>query len=183
MVRSTLREKDEIQNNTAENAKLQALLGKLNCDVSVECQKARRSLVAMGSAAIPYLVKALASKKRWVRWEAAKALGQIGDSTATEALVIALEDKSFDIRWLAAEGLISIGLPAMMPLLRELTKNADSVWLREGAHHVLHDMNRADLDDILRPVLAALDGPEPVLEVPAAANAALEALQEPRPNP
>jgi len=32
-----------------------------------------------------------------VRWEAAKALGQIGDATAAPALVEALQDEEFDV--------------------------------------------------------------------------------------
>ena len=39
----------------------------------------------MGHKAVPFLVKALGNKKYWVRWEAAKALAQIGDPTAMAA--------------------------------------------------------------------------------------------------
>jgi hypothetical protein len=43
---------------------------------------------------------------------------------------------------------------------------------------VLHDLARGDLEDVLSPVLAALEGIEPTMEVPWAARAALDALEE-----
>jgi HEAT repeat protein len=126
------------------------------------------------------VVKALGSKKYWVRWEAAKALTQIGDPTATAALIKALEDKEFDVRWLAAEGLINIGREAVVPLLEALIDNSKSIWMQQGAHHILHDMHRGDLDQVLRPVMSALEDVEPYVEVPVAARKALDKL-EPKP--
>ena len=41
---------------------------------------------------------------------------------------------------------------------------------------MLHDMNTGKITEVLRPVLVALEGPEPSLEVPLAAQAALDAL-------
>jgi len=124
------------------------------------------------------LVKTLASKKHWIRWEAAKALGQIGNPAAAEALVRTLEDEMFDVRWLVAEALVTVGREALVPLLHALVERADSEWLREGAHHVFHDLARgkSDLSGVLQPVLAALEDIEPVLEVPLAAKEALNKL-------
>jgi HEAT repeat protein len=142
----------------------------------LKCQRARRALVALGVPVIPHLVKALRSKKQWVRWEAAKALGEIRDPAATRALVAALEDKMFDVRWLAAEGLIAIGPLAVVPLLRALIRHPDSLWMREGAHHALHDMKKGELDKILQPVIAALEEIDFQVLVPPAAQAALEEI-------
>jgi len=130
----------------------------------------------MGSKAVGPLVKALASPKKYVRWEAAKALGRIGDPAAAQALVAALEDEMFDVRWLAAEGLIAMGRKGLVPLLQELGKHSDSVWLREGAHHIVHDLSLEDLEDVMLPVLTALDAVAPSVEVPFAAKAALDKL-------
>jgi HEAT repeat protein len=138
--------------------------------------RARKSLVAIGNRAVKPLVKALASKKDWVRWEAAKALGQIGDPAAVQALIKALEDKMFDVRWLAAEGLIAIGREALTPLLQALMDHPESLWLREGVHHMLHDVDKGDLTEILQPVIVALEGFEPSVEAPLAAETALEVL-------
>jgi len=159
-----------------EKHDLEYLMNDLTCEDIIKCQKARRRLVAIGHGAVPELVKALASRKNSVRWEAAKALAQIGDPTATDTLVKTLEDREFDLRWLAAEGLIAIGKPAVAPLLQALIDNPKSRWLIEGAHHVLHDMDRHDWDEVLKPVMEALESFEPSVEVPAASRIALDAL-------
>jgi HEAT repeat protein len=164
--------------NHADSATVSALVTDLGSKDGLVRVRARNSLVAIGKQAVGPLVKALASKKEWIRWEAAKALGQIGDPTAAEALVKALEDEMFDVRWLAAEGLIALGRVALLPLLHALAECSDSEWLREGTHHVFHDLVRGnpDLRKILQPVLAALEDIEPSLEAPIAAEAALNKL-------
>jgi len=140
--------------------------------------KARRNLVEIGGPAVEPLTKALSSRNRWMRWEAAKALGQIGDPEAAQALVRALEDKIFDVRWLAAEGLISIGKKALVPLLEALLERSDSPWMREGAHHVLHDIDNSGISEIILPILNALEGMEADLEAPIVAEAALGKLRQ-----
>jgi hypothetical protein len=132
--------------------------------------------VAIGGQAVKPLIGALSSKNQWVRWEAAKSLGQIGDTKAVAALIEALEDKMFDVRWLAAEGLILIGREALAPLLQALMEHPDSLWLQEGVHHVLHDVEKGDLAEILQPVIVALEGFEPSVEVPLAVQTALRTL-------
>ena len=155
--------------------------------------RARRSLVAIGREAIVPLIEALASRNRWLRWEGAMALRDIGDPMAAPALVIALEDHEFDVRWLAADGLVVMGREALMPLLRALIERPHDVWLMEGAHHVLgHTVGRdirsehhaadhpaqedLELAEMLIPVVDALEGLGPSLEVPLAARAALNRL-------
>jgi nucleotide-binding universal stress UspA family protein len=156
---------------------VKSLVGDLASKDDMARVKARRALVAVGNQAVGPLVRALASKKHWVRWEAAKALGQIGNPAATQALVDALEDQEFDVRWLAAEGLIHIGAKVIEPLLKALTERPDSLWLREGAHHVLHDLPEPDLKEALRPVLRALEDVEPSVEAASAAKATLEIIE------
>jgi hypothetical protein len=126
--------------------------------------------------ALNALIRTLSNENDWVRWEAAKALSQIGNNRAIKALLEALSDEKFEVRWLAAEGLIRIGRKAIVPLLEVLVNHSDSYWLREGIHHVLHDMNTGKITEVLRPVLVALEGPEPSLEVPLAAKATLDTL-------
>ena len=133
--------------------------------------------MAYEARAVAPLIKALSDDRHWVRWEAAKALSQIGNQESIQALLDALSDKEFDVRWLAAEGLIRIGRKSVGPILAALVGDPDSRWVREGIHHVLHDMNKRELGPVLRPVLAALEGSEPTLEVPLAARAALNTLK------
>ncbi len=156
---------------------IDALIAELTCDDVIRCQKARRLLVDMGQEAVPALVEALTSKRTWVRWEAAKALSQIADPAATAALVKALNDKEFDVRWLAAEGLVAIGKHAVIPLLRALIDTPESTWIREGAHHVLHDMSKGSWGLLLEPLMAALEDVQASLEVPLIAKKSIDALK------
>ncbi len=137
---------------------------------------ARQVLVSMRKRAVTPLKEALLSKDQRRRWEAAKALGQIGDPEATDALIRALEDDMFDVRWLAAEGLIAIGDKAIVPLLEALVKKPDSLWLREGAHHFLHGIDMGNMGKTLLPVRQALEDVEAHLQVPFTVHTALLAL-------
>ena len=153
-----------------------SLIAMLASNDGVARVKARRQLVAQRARAVPPLIKALSDDRHWVRWEAAKALSQIGNQESIQALLEALSDKEFDVRWLAAEGLIRIGRKSVVPILAALVGDPDSRWVREGIHHVLHDMRKGDMGRVLRPVLLALEGSEPTLEVPLAARTALKEL-------
>ena len=170
------------------NPSLDALISDLASHDDGKRVKARHSLVAMGKAAVPSLVEALKSNNYLMKWEAAKSLGEIGDPEAAPALVKALEDEEFDVRWLAAEGLIKMNINALKPLLKALEYRGDSALLREGAHHVFHDLTKGGLRKYLVPVLAALEALEPGgdpwaashemgVEVPQAARHALEMLE------
>ncbi len=155
-----------------------ALIAEFTCEDVIKCQKARRALVAMGNQAVQPLIKELSNKQHWVRWEAAKALGQIGDAAAAKALVNALEDKEFDVRWLAAEALISMGRWAIEPLLEALSDHGDkSIWLRHGAHHVLHDTRLGELRETVKPVMSALDSSTSSTEIVQAAERALNTIK------
>ncbi len=155
---------------------IDALVQDLNCDKVIACQKARRQLVALGKMAVNPLIDALKSRKPWVRWEAAKALGEIGDPVAAEALAMALRDNRSDVRWLAAEALITMGKDGVEALLQELTRNSDSLWMLQGAHHVFHDIKEQQFKQALKPVLDALDDVEPTIQVPIAAKKVLDGL-------
>jgi hypothetical protein len=139
--------------------------------------EARKALVAMGSQAIPFLAEALKDPNSLRRWEAAKALGEIGDPNAAPLLVKALEDQEFDVRWLAAKGLIELSTKGLEPLFQALIEHADSALLRQGAHHVLHDLAKGELRIYLAPVLIALEHMDPTVQAPAVAHAR-EALKK-----
>jgi HEAT repeat protein len=151
--------------------------------------KSRHALIARGEPAIEPLVDAMSSKNEYVRWEATKAIGQIAakmvsrESTrkeyqdAVQKLVEALEDKNFDVRWLAAEGLTSIGEGAVRPILNALVERSDSLILREGAHHVFHDLlAKGILSDKLVQVTMALEDINSPVEIPFMAKSVLESI-------
>jgi HEAT repeat protein len=137
-----------------------------------------KSLIAIGKPAVPFLVEALKDSHYMVRWEAAKALGAIGDPTAAPALVQALEDDAFEVRWRAAEGLTKMGVNGISPLLKALVEDAESFILRDSAHHILHRVARGELRDYLLPVLTALESIWPSVEVSTAALRVVERLEE-----
>lgn len=144
-------------------------------------QQARIELVEIGQPAVEDLIKALADPNEQVQWEAAKALSQIGDAKSVQTLITMLEYPRPGIRWIAAEGLVACGQAAIEPLLRTLLTRSDSVWLREGAHHVFYDLVRTQAADsslrkLLMPVVEALRGSEPALTTPFAARQALDQL-------
>jgi HEAT repeat protein len=155
------------QNRVEEvNTSLEAFIANLASHDDAKRVKARHSLVAIGKAAVPSLIEALKNSNTLMRWEAAKALGEIGDPGTAPALVKALEDEEFDVRWLAAEALIKMNINALRPLLQALENRGDSVMLQEGAHHVFHDLAKGALRKYLAPVLAALERLEPGDQVP-----------------
>jgi HEAT repeat protein len=141
-------------------------------------ENARQRILAIGAPAVPALIKCLSHPSRLVRGEAAKTLGQIKDPSAGPALVGALEDDDRDIRRLAAAGLVGLGHKGLAPLLSALIERPGSLWLRQGAHHVCHDLARTEAAALVRPVLAALSTSAPQRTVPPAAHAALHALSQ-----
>jgi HEAT repeat protein len=165
------------------SANIDSLIADLGSRQGLVRQRARIALIRMGEPAVPSLTKALGNRKGPTYWEAAKALSLIGDPRSVQALVEALEDNEFGVRWLAAEGLIAVGYCSLGPLLQALIKRPESVRLRGGAHHVLHDLVSRNLVDRVsrervKPVLTALKNSAPASTVPVVAHRALQALQK-----
>jgi len=163
---------------TADMARIRSLVAELANQDGISPTKARESLVAIGKPAVPYLVEALGADDDWMRWEVAKTLSQIADPSSAAVMADSLEDRTFGVRWLAAMALINMGREGLPALLQALIERADSPWLRDGAHHVLHDLCQGRLRKVLRPVLQSMEGPDPSVEVPVAARGALQALKD-----
>lgn len=168
---------DNIGGKTAEEVELIELVRALGSSDGATRQNARRRLTNMGGAAVQSLVEALEDHREQVRWEAAKALGAIGDDRAAPALVEHLNDEDFAVRWLAAEALGAMQESALPALLQALQDHANVLQLREGAHHVLTKLQRRETVTIVEPVMRALDKMEPELTVPLAAKVALKTLE------
>ena len=127
------------------------MMEQLDSSDGVIRKDARESLVALGRISASSLGKALRrSGSVQLRWEAAKALGEIGDKRSIPVLVGALMDRDPDVAWLAAKGLARYGITAWPPILRALVKvGPDSALLRRGAHHVLVNQRREGLNGLL----------------------------------
>jgi HEAT repeat protein len=89
-----------------------------------------------------------------------------------------LDDNKAAVRWLAGEALINLGRDALAPLLRGLEGSSDSIWFRDGAHHVLRSLVREGVAEEAIPVLEALENLEPRIEAPIAAYHVLQELEK-----
>jgi HEAT repeat protein len=149
-------------------------------DLDPRCRhQAREQLVSMGVAVLPVLYQKLSSPDWHVRWEAAKALGEIGDPGAGEMLVALLQDDDTSVRWAAMGSLIDLGRGGLRPALEALTRDFQSTRLREGVHHVLHTLhNRGKLTGVETEVFKALEGTAPGVQAAWAANRALIAERD-----
>jgi HEAT repeat protein len=158
--------------------RMSSFVQQIQSDNGVTRCRARHALVAAGETATDALIQLLEDKRFEVRWEAAKALGEIADPSSAPQLVKALEDDAISVRWLAAEALVSLGSGGVKPLLKALTDPNHSIWLLQGAHHVFHELFRGTRPEEFEPVMAALEQVEPQLTVPWAAAEALRKMEE-----
>ena len=156
---------------------IQQWITDLGSSNEAERRKARSLLVTEGANAVPDLIQALSNGDWYTRTEIVKIFAQIRDPSAAPALVRVLEDEDHDIRWTAMKGLIALERAGLEPLLQGLMKDFDSAWLREGAHHILNVLKKKKyLRQPCLQVLQALEGVEPEVTVPWAAEAAWETL-------
>ena len=162
---------------TKKKQDISALMKDLSSKDGITRNKARIALVEIGAPSVEPLVKALNDKSQTVRWESAKALGQIMDPRSIDALVKALQDRLFDVRWLAAEALIAIGDKSVKPLLQAIVEYPGSEYIREGAHHVLHDLRGGQYGDILKPLITSMEDPTFTLDIPLLARKALQEIE------
>ena len=121
--------------------------------------RARKSLVTIGKQAVPALLPVLEDSKIYkARWEAAKALNEIGDLKSIPVLVKALEDPKSDVAWLAAKTLEKFRKAAWSELLHALVDHgSESVALQHGAHHILRKQKVEGYNDLLDTLLKSLE--------------------------
>ena len=151
----------------------QSLVNLLESEDEKVRTKARKSLVAIGKQAVSALSLVLENSKIYkARWEAAKALSEIGDLKSIPTLVKALEDPESDVAWLAAKTLEKFRKAAWPILMRALVEHgSESVLLQRGAHHILRKQKVEGYNDLLDVLRTALEtGSVPETVSPAAYN-------------
>jgi HEAT repeat protein len=161
------------RNEVDQTKAIHTLIKALGSTNETERFTARETLIHIGKQAIPALEEVLHDSHHVVRWNAVKALADIGDAAAAAALVEVLEDDVFDIRWIASDGLIGLGLEGLKPVLQALEDNPGIASLRESAHHICNSLSGMGMKRLLTPVIDALNSVEPAVSVPTAAEAAL----------
>lgn len=164
---------------TQTERKIESLVDLLASTDDKVRRKARMSLIAMGKPAVSSLMEVVQNSNVYkARWEAAKALGEIGDANAIPALVKALEDPETDVVWLAAEALKKFGKAAWPELLNTLTRQgAESVSLRNAAHHVFRKQREEGLNDLLEILRKSLESGAVSETTPMAAYRLLEKMK------
>lgn len=161
-----------------DESNVQAFIQELDDPSWMKRQFARFSLVECGEVASPTLIKELSNPDREVRWEVVKALGSINDRQSAQPLVEMLMDDDTGVRWAAMEALIRLNQAALPPLIQALVKHFDSARLREGAHHILHNLHdKRLLSRAQIKILEALQGFETEVGVAWAAERAWEEMQ------
>jgi HEAT repeat protein len=171
---------EEHIHQSVPDGKVAELIHWLSSDRAEDRKKAQNDLIEMGEPVVPVIITMLSDASKELRWEAAYILAQIRDPRAALGLVKALEDSAYEVRWRAAEALVALGRDSLAPLLEALVQRLDSVWLREGAHHVLRALSKeGHLTESSIKVLMALDDGTALVSVPWAAERALEALYSP----
>ncbi|WP_332449616.1 HEAT repeat domain-containing protein [Methanoculleus sp.] len=108
-------------------------------------------LAKLQGAAVPTLLKALASEDPRVRSEAAQTLGKIRDGRAVPALIKAVKDPQMDVRMRAAEALGKMGDDRAKPPLVEALNDPnppvrmEAAWALDRLGWIPHsDLARAD---------------------------------------
>jgi len=151
----------------------QSLVNQLESEDEKVRTRARKSLVTIGKQAVPNLSLVLENSKIYkARWEAAKALSEIGDLKSIPTLVKALEDPESDVAWLAAKTLEKFRKAAWPVLLKALVEHGSkSVSLQHGAHHVFRKQKVEGYNDLLDILRTSLEkGAVPESISPAAYN-------------
>lgn len=168
------------EESSNSNGKIESLIKNLHNANGLVRQRARQSLTHFGNEAMTALIGVVQNESGQARWEAIETLSLMNAPSAVPVLVEALKDDDVGIRWAASNALIAQDRATLKPLFEVLEKEAGfgSFRFRQVAHHILHVLNdRHRLSAKENKVLEALDGIEPVVEVPWAAKAALEDLE------
>ncbi|WP_442509488.1 HEAT repeat domain-containing protein [Novipirellula sp. SH528] len=162
-----------------DTSEINAAIQQLASDDGVTREKARNALVAAESRDVTEaLIAELVDYRHQVRWEAAKALSQIGDSIAALPLVHAMDDDDHDVAWVAAEGVAEMGEVGLQAVLSGLTRSSRSGSFYKVAHHALKEIRKHGKHrDVVAKVMEALEGVEPRLSAPIAAYRALQVLR------
>ena len=161
------------------STEMRTLLEQLASEDGMLRQHARESLVEAKSNEVTHaLIAELIDPRKRVRWEAAKALSEIGDPVAALSLVHTMDDEEADVAWVAAEGVAAMGRPGLLAVLSGLTRKSRSGSFYKAAHHSLQELRKHGQEvSTVEPVIEALEGIEPSLSASVAAYKALQTLR------
>lgn len=138
-----IKKNSKMNANTRSGSKestVKKLLEILCNDEGQKRKEARRELVALGEETLAYTDNYLNNTKHICRWEVLRVIKEIADLKSIPVFLAALDDDKSDIRWIAAEGLIRMGKYSTKPLLNLVEEKYDSVFVLNGAHHIIFEL-------------------------------------------
>ena len=138
------------------------------------------SLVRLGSLAVPALIQKSKSSSAHIRWNCARALGEIHDLRALPVLVDALQDNDHSVAWMGAKGLVQFGRDSLKPVLELLMSASMTPWLAETASYVItsYAHRNAQAKKILEPLTRRMRESGFRVGTAVAAQKALKQLQD-----
>ncbi len=139
----------------------------------------RNVLSCIGAQAVPDLLQAMAKADTNVRWQIIKVFDNIRDPSTIPILIEQLRDDDAEIRWAASNALLNLRRATLPALFEALTRDFDSLRLRQSAHHILRVLkDNGKLTPVEEKVYTALGEISPLVSVPWAASRALQALRD-----
>lgn len=141
-----------------EKACAQPLMDALVMDRGQLHREARRALQILGEQAAPVYVEALDHSDSHIRWEAARGLGEIGDTRAATTLAKGLFDESYLVRWASADVLAQMGECGVRATLDILSRNELEDLSRQSAIRALSGPKPQEMHDHIYPLLKCLRG-------------------------
>lgn len=156
-----------------------SLIKQLSNPDSLMRMEARDRLSCLGASVSSELIKIFPTANAQLRWQIIKIFDAIQDPATISILVQVLEDGNAELRWAASNALINLRREAIPPLLEAITRDFDSLWLRQSAHHILRVLkDNGKLTPAEEKVFEALEGIQATVSVPWAAQKALAELKK-----
>lgn len=131
--------------NDSKEGVVKRLLETLCATDGQQRKEARRELVALGDETLKYINDYLEHPRHICRWEILRVIKEIADLKSIPVFLDALDDDKSDIRWIAAEGLIRMGKYSVRPLLKLISEKHDSVFVLNGAHHIIWELYEREI--------------------------------------
>jgi len=121
-------------------------------------REASRALHSLGPLAKSAWQDALDHPDSHIRWHAARALGEMGDTSMATLLAEGLRDDDYVVRWATADVLARLGAEGVTATLTMLTRYPITEQFRQAAYHALHGNVSSEVQKRLKPLLDSMRG-------------------------
>ncbi len=136
-------------------------------------REASRALHSLGKLARSTWQEALDHPDSHIRWHAARALGEMGDTSLALTIAEGLRDDDFVVRWATSDVLAKLGEEGIPATLTMLSRYPLNEQFRRAAYHALHGVTSTQAQKQLKPLLDAMRGPAASVEAASIAQSLL----------